>query len=101
MSYLVIGYQVKIGSMKKNGEDISWNNRVVRFITDVGCDSENVGFSPFEFSFKLEELSKILNVQPNLVNDALNQLLQKEVYVNFAPVNGELKVKSFGLKNKS
>ena len=89
MSYLVIGYQVKIGNMTKNGEAISWNNRVVRFITDVGSDSENVGFAPFEFSFKIDELSKILNVQPNLVNDALNQLLQKEVYVNFAPVKAD------------
>ncbi len=97
MAYVLIGYTINSGSMTKDGQNITWDKREIRFITDVGSTDTEIGFSPFEETFKCEELSKILHVQPALVNDALNQMLNKKVDVSFAPVKGELKVKSFGL----
>lgn len=101
MSYVLIGFSVQSGSMTKDGQNITWDNRVVRFITDVGESQTDIGFSPFEQKFKVDELSSILHVQPNMVNDVLKSMVNKSVTLSFAPVSGELKVRSFGLANKN
>jgi hypothetical protein len=97
MAYVLIGYTINAGSMTKDGQNITWDNRIIRFITDSGSSDFDIGFSPFQQKFKVDELTKFLHVQPNLVNDTLNHLLNKKVDVVFGPVDGVLQVKSFRL----
>ena len=110
MKTILIGFKVSIGSMKKDGQTITWNNRDVRFITDAGESEDNVGLSPFEAKFKVEEIAKILGVEPfvkdssgNLipnnrdVNDALALCIRREVECTYAPVSGVLKCTGFRL----
>ena len=101
MKTILVGYKISIGTMKgKNGEDVNYNSRTVRFITDMGANDEDIGFSPFEAKFKLDELAKILGVNPDTyqVNEALNMHINKAVLCTFAPVYGELKCVGFKLE---
>ena len=101
MKTVMIGYKISIGIMKgKNGEDVNYNSRTVRFITDMGANSENVGFEPFEAKFKLDDLARVLGVNPDniQVNEALNRCINKSVVCTFAPVFGELKCVAFSLE---
>lgn len=108
MKTALIGFKVSRGEMDKNGEKVPYNSRTIRFITDMGQseadaahlgDKDDVGFSPFEAKFKLDELAKILKVNPYDadVNAALISLINKSVICQFAPVYGELKCVSFEL----
>lgn len=100
MKTVLIGYKISEGSMTKNGEQINYNSRTVRFITDMGATNEDIGFSPFEAKFKLEDIAKVLGVNPNSqqVNEALNMIINKPVVCSFAPVFGELKCVGFKLE---
>lgn len=86
---ILIGYEIKIGTFpnEKTGEMIPYNNRILRFITDVGATSENVGYSPFKVKLKMQEIAKCLNLAANdsLVNDTLNKNLNKEFDVLWSP----------------
>lgn len=99
MKTVLMGYKISIGTMEKNGEKVPYNSRTVRFETDMGANDENIGFSPFEAKFKLEDLAKILGVNPNNndVNDALTACINKAVVCQFAPVYGEMKCIGFKL----
>lgn len=100
MKTVLIGYKISEGSMTKNGEQINYNSRTVRFITDMGATDDNIGFSPFEEKFKLEDLARVLGVNPNSqqVNEALNMIINKPVVCSFAPFNGVLKCVGFKLE---
>ena len=67
MKTALIGFKISRGEMDKNGEKVPYNSRTIRFITDMGQseadaahlgDKDDVGFSPFEAKFKLDELAK-------------------------------------------
>ena len=100
MKTKLIGYKISIGSMKKEGQEVPYNSRTIRFITDMGETDEDRGYSPFEAKFKLQDLAKILGVNPmdKDVNDALHICIGKDVVCNFAPVFGELKCVGFRLE---
>lgn len=100
MKTVLIGFKISEGVMQRDGKDVPYNSRTVRFITDMGANDEDVGFSPFEAKFKLEELAKVLGVNPNSnsVNDALRACVNKAVNCQFAPVYGELKCIGFTLE---
>ena len=99
MKTIIVGFKISKGVFTpENGKDpINYSNREVVFMTDSGADSENIGFKPFTEKFKLAELAKILCVQESddLVNDALKQLLNKPVTLDFAPVANSLRVVNF------
>ena len=102
MKTKLIGYKISVGEMddKSNpGNKIPYNSRTITFITDMGESDTYKGFSPFDAKFKLDELAKILHVNPTNedVNHALNMCLTKDVICNFAPVFGELKCVGFML----
>lgn len=97
MKTILIGFKISEGEMVKNGEKVAYNSRTVRFISDMGSNDEDIGFSPFEQKFKLAELAKILGVNPNShdVNDALMNMVNKAVICQYAPVFGVLQVVGF------
>lgn len=91
---VLIGYEIKTGKFpnEKTGELINYNNRILRFITDTGATSDNIGFSPFEVKLKMEDIAKSLGIgqNDNYVNDTLNKYLNKEFDVIYAPRNGSM-----------
>lgn len=100
--YVLIGYTINVGEFTPDDQPekkIPYSNREIWFITNCGENTYNKGFKPFKEKFKLSELAKILNVQPNdsLVNDALNALVNKAVNVQLAPVGDSFKVVYFEL----
>lgn len=100
---ILIGFEVKSGVIKRAGqEDFVYDNREITFISNSGNSSKRVGFFPFLEKFKLEEVAEILGVQPSdqLVDDALFNMVNKPVIVDYAPVKGELKVTNFRLAQK-
>lgn len=103
MKTVLIGYKISEGSMKKNGEDINYNSRTIRFISDMGANDEDIGFSPFEQKFKIADIAKILGVNPNSndVNAALNNCINKAVICQYAPVFGVLQVVGFVLEKNA
>lgn len=102
MKHILIGYQINVGEFTPDDQPerkIPYSNRVLTFITDVGEDKYNIGFQPYKEKFKLADLARILDVQPDdkLVNDALKTMVNKVVNVQFAPIGDALKVVSFKL----
>lgn len=99
MKTVLIGYKISIGTMDRDGKQVPYNSRTVRFITDMGANDDDIGFSPFEAKFKLDDLAKIFGVNPNNndVNEALNSCVNKAVVCSYAPVYGELKCVGFKL----
>ena len=100
---VLIGFEVKAGAVPRQGqEDFVYNNREITFISNTGNSSKRVGFFPFMEKFKIEELAEIFGVQPSdsIVNDALRNLVNKSVFIEYAPIKGELKVTNFGLLQK-
>ena len=100
MKTKLIGYKISIGTIKsKEGQDVPYNSRTIRFITDMGETTEDIGYSPFEAKFKMNDLAKVLGVNPNDtdVNAALNVCIFKDVECAYAPVYGELKCVGFKL----
>ena len=92
---LLIGYSRNVGQFpsKDTGELIDYSNRIIRFITNSGQNSstpgqEHIGYSQFAEKMKRTELAGILGVADTeeAVDNALNNLLQKEVITSFAPV---------------
>ena len=105
MKTVLIGFKINIGEFTPDDQPdkkIPYSNRELTFITDVGEDSYNIGFQPYKEKFKLNDLARILKVQPqdSLVNDALRVMVNKAVTVQFAPVGDSLKVVSFALEQK-
>ena len=105
MKTLFIGFTRNVGTFpdKQTGELIAYSNRTLRFITDSGANSDNVGFAPYEAEkMKLAQLAKILGVaeNDNSVDTALNALISKEVNTQFAPVNGTMKLIWFNKVDK-
>ncbi len=103
MKTVLIGFTINVGSFKgEDGQPIEYSNRELTFITDSGEDQKNIGFKPYNEKFKLADLARILKVQPNddIVNDALKVMVNKAVWVQFAPVANTLKVVNFGLEQK-
>lgn len=100
MKTKLIGYKISIGTMKKDGEDVPYNSRTITFISDMGENETYRGFSPFDAKFKLNDLAKILGVNPNDndVNTALNMCITKDVVCVYAPVYGKLEVVGFKLE---
>lgn len=101
MKTVLIGFKINSGVFTADdGKQVNYSNREVRFITDSGQDSLNVGFQAFTEKFKLSELASILHVQEDdrLVNDALNACVNKPVWVQFAPVGDKIRVVNFGLE---
>lgn len=100
MKTILIGFKISVGEMDKNGEKVSYNSRTVRFITDMGSNDDDLGFSPFEAKFKLADIAKVLGVNPNNndVNEALKTCINKAVICQYAPVYGELKCVGFTLE---
>lgn len=100
---VLIGFEVKSGRIDRPGQEpFVYDNREITFISNTGNTSKRVGFFPFMEKFKLEEVADILGVQPDdrLVNDALFNMVNKPVTVDYAPVKGELKVTNFRLVQK-
>ena len=100
MKTKLIGYKISIGEMDDESNPknkISYNSRTIRFITDMGETSDNIGFDMFDSKFKRDELARILCVSPNDkdVNDALSCLIGKDVNCFYAPVYGQLKCVGF------
>ena len=92
--YLFIGYTQNIGKFtdEKTGEVIEYSNRILRFITNSGANSNvegkaEVGFAQFKEKMKASDLAQILNVpcKDSEIDKALNGILQKEVIPSFAP----------------
>lgn len=107
---ILIGYQRNVGQFtdKGTGELVDYSNRIVRFITNSGASSsqkgkENIGYSQFSEKMKLAELASILGVPESneAVDNALNDLLQKEVITSFAPVNNVMTLVYFAPLPKS
>ena len=102
MKTILIGYSINEGTMKdkKTGDDIRYNSRVIRFISDMGANDKNIGFEPFEAKFKMDDLARILCVNPDSqsVNEALNRCINKAVVCTYAPVYGVLSVVGFSLE---
>ena len=105
MKYILIGFSQNVGTFtdKVTGELVSYSNRSLRFITDSGAGGNEFGFSQFTADkLKLAQLADILKVQKTdeAVNNALLGLLSKDVNVQFAPINNELKLVWFGKSEK-
>ena len=97
MKTILIGYEIRKGTFKSKdtGEDVAYSNRNLRFITDIGANETDIGFSQFiAEKMKLSQLAQILKVPENdeAVNKALSALLSKEVNTQFAPVAGTMKL---------
>lgn len=90
MKTLLIGFEIKKGEFtsEKTGEVITYNNRVLRFITDTGSNGkDNFGYAAFNEKFKLNELAEMLGVAENetSVDSVLQNGLQKEWDVLYSP----------------
>ena len=54
MKTKLIGYKISIGEMDDESNPknkISYNSRTIRFITDMGETSDNIGFDMFDSKF--------------------------------------------------
>lgn len=102
---VLIGYEIKTGKFpnEKTGELIPYNNRVLRFITDSGVTSENIGFSQFEVKLKMEDVARSFGIGINdqFVNETLSKNLHKEFEIHWAPKNGSMTCVGFRLLPKS
>lgn len=107
---LFIGYKRNVGQFtsKDTGEVVDYSKRTVRFITNSGQSSankgkEDIGYSQFKEDIKRAELAGILGVADtdDAVDNALNNLLQKEVITSFAPVGDKMSLVYFALVPKS
>lgn len=102
---VLIGFEIRSGSFpnEKTGELVPFNNRVLRFITDSGVTSENIGFSQFEVKLKMEDVAKCFGIGKNdqYVNETLAKNLHKEFEVLWAPKNGSMTCVGFRLLPKS
>lgn len=97
MKTILIGFTRRIGSFTsdKTGELIEYSHRDLRFITDSGANSDNIGFAQFTAEkMKLGQLASILKVKEDdvSVDNALNALLSKNVNLQFAPVGDQMKL---------
>lgn len=97
MANVFIGYEIRKGAFTKNGEEITYNNRILRFITDAGSDKTHIGYDSFSAKMSLEAVAASLGCQPSdsLVDAKLNELIQHEVSLSYAPRNGENTLISF------
>lgn len=105
MKTKLIGYKISVGEMPDKNDPkkmVPYNSRTITFISDMGENETYKGFSPFDAKFKLNDLAKILGVNPNDrdVNDALNNCITKDVLCVYAPVYGKLEVVGFKLDTK-
>lgn len=105
MKTIFIGFTRRVGTFtsEKTGEVISYSNRDLRFITDSGATSDNIGFSQFTAEkMKLSQLAQILKVNEDdkAVDTALNDLLSKNVNLQFAPVGDQMKLVWFSKSNE-
>ena len=102
---ILIGYEIKSGTFpnEKTGELISYNNRVLRFITNDGETKDNIGYAPFEVKFKMADLAKSLGVGEGdgFVNDCLSTNLHKEFEIHWRPVNGSMTCVGVSLVKRS
>ena len=97
MSTIFIGFEIREGTFpnEKNGEMISYSNRMLRAITNDGADSSTFGYAAFEEKVKASDLAKWLNVAKCNVDNTLKNLINKEVVFKRAPKNGEFVVVGF------
>ena len=94
MKTLLIGYEIKKGEFtsEKTGELITYNNRVLRFITDSGSTKDNVGYAAFSEKFKMSELAQCFCVPENdsTVDSVLQNGLQHEWELAYRPVGDKM-----------
>lgn len=95
MKTILIGFSRSVGTFtsRQTGEEVSYSNRTLRFITNSGENKDNIGFEQFSAEkMKLSVLAQILKVQETdeAVDKALNELINRPVNTQFAPVGGAL-----------
>ena len=97
MANIIIGYEIRKGTFNKNGDEITYNNRILRFISDAGRDKTHIGYDIITAKMSVEAVASSLGCQPadSLVDSKLNELIQHEVILNYAPRNGENTLISF------
>jgi predicted metal-dependent TIM-barrel fold hydrolase len=102
---VLIGFEIKNGKFtnEKTGELVEYNNRVLRFITDSGQTSDNIGFAQFEVKLKMEDVARSFGIGLNdqYVNETLSKNLHKEFEVLWAPKNGTMTAVGFRLVKAS
>ena len=96
--YKFIGYVTAKGSMVKNGDTITWNNRQLKFITDNVAD-EVTGWDRYEVKVKATDLCKWFGINAekeddvnSQVNAYLNSVLGDMFTLDFVPRNGNLEL---------
>ena len=99
MSTYLVGFGRRKGEFAndKTGELISYDNRLLRCVTDDGKDKDNFGFMGFEVKMKMADVADSLGVSENgqSVDSSLNNLCRKEIELIYAPRNNVMTVVGF------
>lgn len=93
-----VGFKVNKGSFLPDGstKEMSYNSRVLHFVTDDGLPDDFFGMQPISEKIKVDVLAQYYGIDPNadnvdaLVNTKLGELLQRDILFDFGPVNGKI-----------
>ena len=99
MSTYLVGFERRIGEFPndKTGELISYDNRLLRCVTNDGQNKDIFGFSAFEVKMKMSDIADSLGVSANgeAVDTSLKNLFRKEIEIVYAPRNNVMTVVGF------
>lgn len=99
MSTYLIGFERSKGEFPndKTGELISYDNRLLKCVTDDGNNENNFGFSGFEVKMKMSDVANSLGVSENgnAVDTSLKNLSCKEIEIIYAPRKNVMTVVGF------
>ncbi len=101
----LIGFESQSGNFtaENTGEVINWSNRLLRCVTDENLGQRERGLKIFEQKLKTDFVVSSLGINPSssedMIDNALAELIDKNISFTTGIVKGKLEVNGFVVLN--